>query len=405
MDRDHLQNWTFDTLLVHEGEAQERDRVRPTATPIYATATFLHPSAAELDRAFDDDGLVYSRYTNPTVASFERAMAAVEGGAGAVAFASGMAALHVALLAASTADGARQPTPTSILAAQDLYGATRSLLQFLSAQGWSVRYCDMSDRDQVAASIAQHPAVVLFEPLSNPLLKVCDVPYIVTLAHDRGARVVVDNTLASPVLLRPLVHGSDFVVHSATKYLGGHGDVLGGVVTARTSAQNDALRRYAKLLGPTLGPHEAHLLGRGLKTLALRVRQQSRNAAAVAEWLCLQGQVARVYYPGLPDHPHHDLATELFGGLYGGMVAFDLRKADQGSAFGFMDALRLVLPATTLGDVFSLVSYSARSSHRDLPPDERRAHGIGDGLLRLSIGIEDPADIIADLRQALAAAG
>jgi cystathionine gamma-synthase len=394
---------SLDTQLVHAGEHDSHGGVRATAMPIYATSTFVHPSAADLDRAFDENGLVYGRYGNPTVDGFEQAVAAVEGAAGAVAYASGMAALHQALLAAGTPRGATQPEPCAILASRDLYGATRTLLrQFFDAQGWPVTFCDMTDLACVADQLQARPAIVFLEPLSNPLLNVYDLPRIVALAHERGARVVVDNTMASPILLRPLEHGADLVVHSATKYLGGHGDVIGGVVAARSRLLNDTLRRYGKLLGATLGPYEARLLSRGMKTLALRVRQQSANAADVAGWLATHPRVSHVYYPGLSEHPQHGLARTLFGGLFGGLVSFDLRPAEQNAAYAFMDALRLVLPATTLGDVYSLVSYSARSSHRDMTAEERRALGIGDGLLRLSIGIEGAADIIADLDQALA---
>lgn len=408
MDHKQSRRRHFDTILVHEGEhdaaAPDQRGVRSTAMPIYATSTFIHPTAGQLDDAFDTNGLVYGRYGNPTVDGFERIVAAVEGGVGAVGFGSGMAALHVALLAAGTPRGAAQPAPCAILAAQDLYGATRTLLlQFFAAQGWPVTFCDFTDLEAVAAHLRTNPRIIFFEPISNPLLKVCDVARIVDLAREAGARVVVDNTLASPVLLRPLELGADLVVHSATKYLGGHGDVIGGVVAARSHLLQDTLRRYSKLLGATLGPYEARLLSRGMKTLSLRVRQQSLNAAIVARWLTEQPQVARVYYPGLPDHPQHALVQDLCGGLYGGMVSFDLKRADQQAAYAFMDALDLILPATTLGDVFSLVSYSARSSHRDVPADERRAQGIGDGLLRLSIGIEAVDDILADLERALAA--
>jgi cystathionine gamma-synthase/methionine-gamma-lyase len=346
---------------------------------------------------------VYGRYGNPTVDGFEQAVAAVEGGAGAVAFASGMAALHVGLLAASTPRGATQPVGCGILASQDIYGTTRTLLnQFFAEQGWTVTYCDMTNLEHVANLMNTGPSVVFLEPISNPLLKIYDVARITALAHDAGARVVVDNTLASPVILRPIEYGVDLVVHSATKYLGGHGDVIGGVVVARSNLLNDTLRRYSKVLGATLGPYEARLLARGMKTLGLRVRQQSANAAQVAQWLQGQPQVSNVYYPGLSQHPQHDLACQLFGNAFGGMVSFDIQPAEQQAAFAFMDALMLVLPATTLGDVYSLVSYSARSSHRDMTPEERQSYGINDGLLRLSVGIEDVADIIEDLAQALA---
>ncbi len=393
----------FDTLLVHEGAHAPTDDVRPTVTPIYATSTFIHSSAAALDRAFDENGLVYGRYGNPTVDSFEKIVAAAEGGIGAVAFASGMAALHTAFLAAGTPRGATQPEASTIIAGQDMYGSTRTLLnQFFAAQGWSVSYCDMTDLECFAEQLRARPAIVFLEPISNPLLKITDLPRIVELARDAGARVVVDNTFATPLLLRPIEHGVDLVVHSATKYLGGHGDVVGGVVAARTHLMHNTLRSYGKLLGATLGPYEAWLLARGLKTLSLRVRRQCTSAYEVAHWLRAQPQVSKVYYPGLADHPQHELAQQLFGGLFGGIVAFDLRVATQEVAFTFMDALKLVLPGSTLGDIYSLVSYSARSSHRDVPVEERRAQGIGDGLVRLSVGIEDVADILDDLKQALA---
>lgn len=406
MADDAARRWHFDTLLVHKGEHGQTGGVRSTTMPIYASSTFLHPDAATLDQAFDQNGPVYSRYGNPTVDGFEDAVAAIEGGVGAVSFSSGMAALHVALLTAATPRGETLPASCSVLAAQDLYGTTRTLLgQFLAAQGWTVTFCDMTDLEQVASYLRAEPRIVYLEPISNPLLKVCDLRQIIALAREIGARVVLDNTLATPVLLRPIELGADIVVHSATKYLGGHGDVIGGVVTTRTRLLLDTLRSYSKMLGATLGPFEGRLLARGLKTLGLRVRQQCANAAIVAGWLQEQPQVAQVYYPGLPTHPQHQIAADLFGGLFGGMVSFDLRQANQQSAFAVMDALKLVLPATTLGDVYSLVSYSAQSSHRDVPAQERHAQGIGDGLLRLSVGIEDVQDILDDLGQALAALG
>jgi cystathionine gamma-synthase len=404
MTDNESKRWRFNTRLVREGEQVALDGVQPTMMPIYATTTFVHPAAAALDRAFDEDGWVYGRYGNPTVEGFEQAVVAIEEAVGAVAFASGMAALQVALLAAGTPRGALQPEPCPILAARDVYGASRTLLlQVFAAQGWPVTFCDMTDLNTVAVQLEAKPSIIFLESISNPLLKVCDLPQIIELAHAAGARVVVDNTIATPVLLRPLEVGADLVVHSATKYLGGHGDAIGGIVAARTRLLHDTLRRYSKLLGATLGPYEARLLARGLKTLALRVNQQCANAEAVARWLQAQRQVTRVYYLGLPDHPQHELAMQLLAGHFGGMVAFDIAPPEQRVAWAFMDALKLVLPATTLGDIFSLISHPVTSSHRDVPPEERQAQGIGDGLLRLSIGIEDAEDIIADLDQALAA--
>jgi len=250
---------------------------------------------------------------------------------------------------------------------------------------------------------AEKPRLVLVEAISNPLLKVADLPALAEMAHGVGGVLAVDSTFATPYLLQPLVWGADYVVHSATKYLGGHGDVLGGVVVA-TAARCQEMRELVKLIGGNLGPTEAWLVLRGLKTLPLRMRQQCENALKVAQWLADQPEVARVNYPGLPMHPQHALAKRLFRwGLFGGMISFELAGADRSQVFRFMEALRLCLPATTLGDVYSLVLYPAMSSHRVLPPAERERIGISDGLVRLSVGIEEVGDIIADLEQALKA--
>ena len=398
--------WRFGTRLVHTGAHEEAPRATPTSPPIYASSTYLHPSSEDLDRAFDEGGLVYSRYGNPTVGGFEAAVAAAENGRGAVSFASGMAALHTAVLAAGTPRGSDQPAMRRILAARDLYGSTRTLLHdFFGAQGIAVDFCDMCDLDCVRDTMrAAPPDVVLLEPISNPLLRVVDVAAVADLTNEAGARLVVDNTLPSPVLLRPIDLGADLVVHSATKYLGGHGDALGGVVVAAKQLPLDSLGRYARLLGAVLGPFEARLLARGMQTLLLRMRQHCANAAAVAAWLEERPEVARVHYPGLASHPQYELARRLFGGAGGGMVSFELRHAKRDAAYRFMDALRLVLPATSLGDIYSLVSYPVVSSHRDVAPEERARLGIGEGLLRLSVGIEEPEDIIADLETGLRAA-
>jgi len=233
------------------------------------------------------------------------------------------------------------------------------------------------------------------------LLKVADLPAVIAQAHAVDATVVVDATFTTPWLCQPLALGADYVVHSATKYLGGHGDVLGGVI-ATGRAQRHSLHEILKLTGSILGPQEAWLILRGLKTLPLRVARQCENALTVARWLQEHPCVARVHYPGLLSHPQHALATQLFGGRgYGGVVSFELARGGRAEAFRFLEALRLVLPATSLGDVYSLALYPAISSHRALSPEERARLGIGDNLLRLSLGIEDVADVQADLDQAL----
>jgi cystathionine gamma-synthase/methionine-gamma-lyase len=397
-------NWSLFTRLVHEGDRAQPPVGIPTATPIYTAATYVYDSATALDTAFaTGEGYVYARYGNPTVGALEQAIAMAEGGIGAVAFASGMAALHAAILAAGTPRGSTHPCVRSILVARDLYGATTNMLQeFFATQGARVTFCDMCDQATIDAVVDDvRPEVILVEQISNPSLKVVDVQALAQRAKAIGARLVVDSTMTTPILQRPLTLGADLVVHSATKYLGGHADATGGIVVARSSLLRDTLRRYSKLLGAVLGPFEAQLIARGVKTLALRMRQQCANAADVAAWLAEQPEVARVYYPGLASHPQHLLAARDFDGLFGAMVAFDLREGGRDALFRFVDALRLVLPATSLGDIYTLVSIPIMSSHRDLTPEQRAERGIGDGMVRLSIGIEDAGDIIEDLRQAL----
>jgi len=260
----------------------------------------------------------------------------------------------------------------------------------------------MCDLNAVDAALEEHrPDVLLVEQLSNPLLRVIDIRALAQRARAAGARLAVDSTIVTPVLQQPLTLGADLVIHSATKYLGGHGDVAGGVVVARTGLIRDTLRRQARLLGATLGPFEAYQILRGLKTLALRVRQQCRSASEIATWLTTHPAVATVHYPGLASHPQHPLATEMFGGLFGALVTFELRAANREALHRFFDGLRLILPATTLGDVYTLASAPSIASHRELTPEQRTERGISDGMVRLSVGIEETADIIADLRHAL----
>lgn len=405
---DDQRPWSALTRLIHAGERTTAPAATPTATPIYTSATYLYPNAAALDQAFaGGKDYVYARYGNPTINAFEQALADIEGGVGAVGFGSGMAALHAAILAAGTPRGETTPQIRGILAGRDLYGATTMLLHdFFGAQGVPVAFCDMCNLEAVAAAVAEHkPSVLLVESISNPLLTVVDVAGLAKLAKSVGARLIVDGTMTTPILQRPLALGADVVVHSATKYIGGHSDVTGGVVVARAGLVLETLRRYSKLLGAVLGPFEAQLLLRGVKTLGLRVRQQCANAAVVAAWLHEQPQVSAVYYPGLPSHPQHTLAQESLNGLFGAMVAFDLRPGTREAAFAFIDALRLILPATSLGDIYTLVSSPVIASHRDLSPEQRAARGIGEGLIRLSVGIEDVQDILADLGGGLAAVG
>lgn len=395
--------WQLETSLVHAGERLGAPVAQPTTTPIYGSTTYLYPSLAQLDAAFaSGEGFLYTRYGNPTVVALETAIAAAEAARGAVAYASGMAALYAALLAAATPRGATAPRPGVILAARDLYGSTMVLLdELFAARGATVVYADLCEPAAAEAAIMQHqPQVVLAETLSNPLLHVADVAALVGHCRAVGARLVLDATLTTPVLLRPLSLGADLVVHSATKYLAGHGDVAGGVVAARSSLLHATLVRQARLLGASLGPFEAQQIQRGLKTLALRMERQCANAARVASFLAQNPAVAQVYYPGLAHHAGHQLAAKAYGGHFGALVSCELR-AGAAAVAPFVDALRLFLPATTLGDIYSLVSVPAIASHRELTPAQRAERGISAALVRLSVGIEAVDDLLADLQQAL----
>jgi cystathionine gamma-synthase/methionine-gamma-lyase len=272
-----------------------------------------------------------------------------------------------------------------------------------AGQGVTTHFVDAANLDEVRTACAAHKPVVLFvETVSNPLLKVADISSLADIAHECDTALVVDNTFATPYLCRPLTIGADVVIHSATKYIGGHGDALGGVVVT-SQERMGPIYEALKIAGGNLGPQDAWLLMRGLKTLPLRMERHCANALEVANGLLGVGGITRIIYPGRPDHPQHRLATRLFGKGYGGMLAFELRNGSREKVFRFFEALKLCLPATTLGDVYSLMLYPAHSSHRALTVQERAQVGIGDGLVRMSVGIEAPADILQDIKQALRA--
>jgi cystathionine beta-lyase/cystathionine gamma-synthase len=392
----------YATRAVHAGMLPPQDSTVPTNVPIYATSTFLSPDAQALDEVFEGTrgGYVYGRYGNPTVAALETAVSALEGAAATVAFSSGMAALHAALLLCELEPG------SVVLAGTDLYGASHTLLGTLFGQfDVRTRFVDVTDLAAVESALSEtpRPGAILFETISNPLMKVADVQRLCALARASGAWSIVDSTFTPPPLLQPLGMGADIVVHSATKYFGGHGDVVGGLVSLADREQEAALRQISKLAGALLGPFEAFLVNRGVKTLTLRLRQQCENAAALASWLAGHPGVTRVHYPGLPEHPQHELAARLLPGSYSGaMLSFEIRDAGREEVFRLFDSFRMVLPATTLGDIYTEVSYPVMSSHREWSPAQLRRSGITPSLVRVSCGIEDISDIIADFDQALA---
>ena len=387
------------TRAVHAGERGPKPDFKPVSTPIYNSVGYLYEDLKDLDAVFGNErpGYVYARYGSPTNSALEEVLADLEEGEAALTFGSGMAAVYAALMAAGVKAG------TSLLSAFDVYGATYAICaRLLPDWGVKTKFVDVTDLGEVQRVLAElKPAAIILETISNPLMKVADIPAITKLAHRAGAKVIVDNTFATPVLFQPLKYGVDFCVHSTTKYIGGHGDVLGGAIVS-SKANRNILHEIIKMTGGNLGPAEAWLTLRGIKTLPLRMRQHCTNAMEVAKWLQGHPQISKVNYPGLADHPQHELAMKLFPeGLFGGMISFEIESAGKKEIFRFMESLDLILPATTLGDVYSLTLYPAMSSHRALSPEERKKGGISDGLVRLSVGIEEVGEIIGDLEQAL----
>jgi cystathionine beta-lyase/cystathionine gamma-synthase len=395
----------FETRAVHSGERRPGNRAEdgtffPISTPIYASTTFSHPDIETTDRVLggEEPGYSYARWGNPTVVALEEALASLEapeGGARAFAFASGMAAMHAALAAAELGPGA------TVLAAEQLYGSTATLLlQIFGANGVEVRFVDAHDLGAVEKKVAEHgPRAVVIETISNPLLRVADTPAIAGITHRSGAALVVDNTFGTPYLQRPLTLGADIVVHSVTKYLSGHGDLTAGVVVAGPP-YDGALEGVRKLVGGTLGPFEAWLAHRGLKTLPLRMARQCENARVISARLNSHPRVAKVHYPALEDHPDREVARRALSDT-GGLVSFELEAEERAAAFEFLNALELCVRAPSLGDIYTLAIHPATSSHRELSPSRRERLGVKESLIRLSVGIEHPEDVISDLEQAL----
>ena len=387
------------TKAVHAGDRKKAGRHIPVTTPIYTASSFYYESMEDLDRIFarEEEGYCYSRYDNPTMAALEELAASLENGHGALACSSGMTAIQTAITAALV------DRRKSIVAANAMYGATVSLLMnVLAPMGVEVRFVDVCDLPALRQAVAESkPGCVIVETISNPLLRVGEIDKIAAIARDAGAALLVDNTFATPLLVRPLEMGANFVVHSVTKYLAGHGDVLGGLIIC-DEAHYETLRSLSRTIGPVLGPFEAYLTMRGIKTFALRMERQSANACRVAGWLATHPAVERVYFTGDPAHPDAATIQRLFPqGLYGAIVSFELKDAGRERVFRFMNALKLVVRATSLGDVHSMMLYPVMSSHRDLSPKHRERMGIRESLVRLSTGIEAVEDIIADLDQAL----
>jgi cystathionine beta-lyase/cystathionine gamma-synthase len=391
-------NLDIATRLVHSGERGGLPDGKPVANPIYASATFTYDSMEEVDQVFSGEkqGYIYSRYGNPTVTALAEAVRDIEEGATACAYATGMAALHAALLACDLKQG------STVLASQDLYGATTSLLTTVfgpfGVKTVAADFNDLSGLREIARQAK--PAVIVAETISNPLLKICDIEACAEIAHSSGARLIVDNTFATPYLCRPLRFGADMVIHSATKYLGGHADAMGGVVVSRDEFDSAQLIGVLKLVGGVLSVWDAHQILRGMKTLGVRLERQCENASRLADHLRKDERVERVYYPAVSTEV--GVAQRLLRAPhFGALVSIELRNNTTEGAFRFMNALRLCVRSTSLGDVFTSVLHPTTAFLRDVTPARRRDLGVSDGLVRISVGIEKFDDIVADIEQAL----
>jgi cystathionine beta-lyase/cystathionine gamma-synthase len=375
----------FATLAVHAG--QEPDPLTGAVNvPVYLSSTF------ELTGIGTDKGWDYSRAGNPTRDRVETALAKLEGGHCGHAFASGMAAIYALVATLHAGD--------HVICSHNVYGGTVRLFNLIVRHyGIEIQYVDMSNLDAVAAAIRPNTKLVHVETPTNPLMVLTDIAGVCETAHARGVEVSVDNTFMSPVLQSPLALGADIVMHSTTKFLNGHSDGLGGVLVGSRPEHKERFLLVQKAAGGIMSPFECFLVLRGIRTLPLRMKQHEENGRAVAEFLTSQPKVRRLSYPGLKSHPQHELARKQQRG-FGSMLSFDLGTRE---AVGrFLAAIRVFLNAESLGGVESLASHSATTTHASLSDAEREAVGITDGLVRLSVGIEDKEDLIADLEQALA---
>lgn len=388
----------FATRCVH-GSGGPDPSTGAISPPIYQTSTFAFPDAATAAARFSgaEPGYIYSRLRNPTTDAFEREMASLEGGEEAVAFGSGMAAVSMTLLSLLR-PGDR------IVASRTLYGGTHSLFEGLfKSLGIATAYVDAREPARFSAAVDPRTKVFYVESPANPNLCVVDLQAVGAIARRHGIPLVVDNTFATPYFQSPLDLGAEFVIHSATKYIGGHGDAVGGVVVGARE-QMDAVRKAGvKEMGAAMSPFTAWLLLRGLKTLPVRMDRHAANALRAARFLEGQPGVARVLYPGLESHPQHAVARGQMAG-FGGVLAFEL-KGGREAGVKLLDALRLVTIAVSLGDCDTLIEHPASMTHRSYSREELESLGISDGLLRLSLGLEDAEDLIQDLGQALERCG
>ncbi|MDE1835136.1 MAG: PLP-dependent transferase [Euryarchaeota archaeon] len=377
----------FDTLAIHGGQGPD-PQTGAVNVPVYLTSTYAQTAPGVTKGGYD-----YARTKHPTRDVLESSLAALEGGAGALAFSSGLGALTTLLWSL--------PKGSRVLACDDLYGGTYRLLEHARRTwGLETEYLDMTDATRVVARLRKGGmSMVYLETPTNPLLRLVDIDAVTEAASEVGATSVVDNTFATPYFQRPLELGADIVLHSTTKYLGGHSDVVGGALVFKDPERLERMRWLQNAAGAVPGPLDCYLVIRGIRTLGLRMRAHAQNALAVARALEEHPKVARVLYPGLPSHPQHDLARQQMSG-HGGMVSAELKEGLE-AAKRFLSRLRYFFLAESLGGVESLVEAPALMTHQSIPKAEREKRGLSDGLIRFSVGVEDPQDLVDDVLQAL----
>ncbi|AGC68949.1 cystathionine gamma-synthase MetB [Thermoclostridium stercorarium subsp. stercorarium DSM 8532] len=374
----------FSTLCVH-GCSKRYDTTGSVSVPIFQSATFVHPGVG-LSTGFD-----YSRAQNPTREYLEQTVANLEGGADAIAFSSGMAAITTLMEIFSPGD--------HIIATDDLYGGSHRLFSHISKKnGLTFDFVDTTDVQNIKKCIRNETRAVFIETPTNPMMHVTDIAAVSKLCRENSLLLVVDNTFLTPYFQRPLQLGADIVVHSGTKYLGGHNDTLAGFIVVSDAALAERLRFLSKTTGACLSPFDSWLLIRGIKTLAVRLERQQQTAFRIAEWLSKQDKIRKVHYPGLPSHPGYEISKKQTSG-FGAMLSFETDSKE--TAHRILERVSIIQYAESLGGVESLITYPMLQTHADIPQQEREARGIGECLLRLSVGLEAADDLIEDLRQAI----
>jgi O-succinylhomoserine sulfhydrylase len=390
-------DWAPATRAIRVGHHPTAEREH--GEPIFTTSSFTFESAAQAAARFagDEPGNIYARFTNPTTRVFEERLAAMEGGEDCVATASGMAAILSTVMALCQAGD-------EVVVARQVFGTTRVLFdRYMAKFGVVVRWVDLTDRAQWEAAVGENTALLFLETPSNPLTEVADIRALADLAHAHAAALVVDNCFCTPALQRPLALGADIVIHSATKFLDGQGRAVGGAVVGDAERVGKEVRGFLRSCGPTMAPFNAWVFAKGLETLAVRMQAHSRHAAAVAEWLVNHPRVSRVHFPGLADHPQAALIAAQQSGP-GAIVSFVV-EGGRSAAWAVIDATEMLSITANLGDTRTTITHPASTTHGRLSPEDRAEAGIDDGLIRLSVGLEDPRDIIADLARGLGQPG